>query len=499
MIRHLLFAFCLLIATPAFATSTPSAAAPVIDQKGADALKPRVADSLNAVAASFSQKGMLMKQSGDLMVEPAGTYYAVTTPLLTLDMPGGVTRTIGMVAINAIPTNDPDVFKVAVALPTPMVDMKDGRNVGSLDIGTQSMNGLWNMTALAFLQMDANYKNIRINDLTKNAQTQIPELTATLRLSPSGKFHSGPFEIAATGMSYKDPKKSWSAGTNRLRAMLHDLDLSATRDARQQAATGGAAGMQSAALALATSLLDRADILVDQQNLSWQNVTPQGGTTGGTVKTIVMKSALSKIRTGLADGTIEYTAEGFTSTDTTAVNFTPTHMNFRGNVEKLPLAAFVQAPGRDGIRNAINNAGTHIVLTDGVIDAPGYGLGVTGDLTASNASPYMGIGKFRVEMRGMDALTSYLATPTGAASLGLEHATNNLVPLLAVLQLAGHPGKDASGRAVSVYDVKITKDGAITMNGNDMTTVISTLGEAAQGAQPQGPLAPTVVAPPTKK
>jgi hypothetical protein len=66
MIRLLALFAALLLALPAHA-------APVIDQKGADALKPRIEASLNAFAASFASSGLAMKQVGDLLVEPAGT------------------------------------------------------------------------------------------------------------------------------------------------------------------------------------------------------------------------------------------------------------------------------------------------------------------------------------------------------------------------------------------------------------------------------------------
>lgn len=491
MIRHIIFAIALFACVPAFAAAK-------IDQAGADALKPRIADSLASVAASFSQSGITMQQTGSLLVEPAGDYYAVTTPNITLALPNGVTRTVGMVAINAIPTDNADVFKVAVALPTPMIDTRDGKTVGALEIGTQSMNGIWNLAALAFLQLDADYKNIRQNDQTRNTLTTVPELTIDTKLTPNGTLYSGPLEMVFTGMSRTEPKLSWSAATVRARIMLHDVDLKIANDAKKAVAGGNAANINAAMIAYFTKAIDRADIFLDEQDVKYKTTNTDGTVAERTFKTLTARASLTKIKSGFADGKMNVTVEGIATSDPKQVQFTPTRANFNGTIERFPVAGFFAATDRAAMETAFNNAKTRVVFENSVMEAPAYHMSMNADVTAS-AKSKLGVGKYHMEVRGIDQLIAHLNSPQGAQSLGLGGgAVTNLVPLLAVVQLTGHSTKDAQGRDIRTYDLVLKEDGRIILNGNDMTAITSTLQQAANGAKAQGPLAPVIVTPPKK-
>jgi|GEM_PF-4385991 len=157
----------LLLALALTLCATPAFAAPAITQEGAEALQKLAEAALTSQTTAYKNAGSTLISEGRMVVEPAGTYYALTTPQLSLKMPDGVTRSIGMLAINAIPTEDPDTYKMAIALPTPMMDKNaSGQTIGQIDIGSQTMNGLYHFNLQNFSELMADYKNIRFASTT---------------------------------------------------------------------------------------------------------------------------------------------------------------------------------------------------------------------------------------------------------------------------------------------------------------------------------------------
>jgi hypothetical protein len=393
--------------------------------------------------------------------------------------PDGGTRTVGMVAINAIPTADPDVFKVAVALPTPMIDTDaSGKTAGSVSIGTQAMNGLWSMGALSFIDLNGSYKDIRINKTAQNAQTVLPVLTATYHLAPgANKLWSGPFDVTVTDLAHRDPYNIYSIGTLRMHGTVSDLDMDIQKQMANKNASGG--DPMSAALDFFTKLFDKADATVDAQNVVWQFPQSTGPFRAGTLKTSSVKMDLNAIRSGLATAALEGVAQGFAFTDPAYTAMAPTQVSFKGRGEKLPFAQIMLAPTSQGAQAAMQKAGSHLMIDNGVIDAATYGATLKGDLTASPGSS-MGTGTLNLSVRGTDTLLSALA---GAPSQNAQNAA----AVLTVVQMTGKPGTDAQGRPVRSYDLAFAPDGRMTMNGADISALLQGLAAAKGAATPAAP------------
>jgi hypothetical protein len=182
-------------------------AATAINQAGADKLKPQLLETLKNLEVQLKAQGYTLKQEGPLLIEPAGNYYAITTSALSLTFGANISRNIGMVAINAIPTDDPDIFKVAIAIPTPITDTTaDGKQTGIITLGTQNMNGLWHLKANTFIQLAATYKDIQYKNIAENKTFTLPELAATIKLSKNDQnLWSGPTTIDIKNPSYTSP------------------------------------------------------------------------------------------------------------------------------------------------------------------------------------------------------------------------------------------------------------------------------------------------------
>lgn len=470
MTRILILAFAVFLSLPALA------AAP-IDQAGADALKPRVAESLDGFAASLQQAGITVHQTGNLLVEPAGAYYAITTPNITLQMPGNVTRTVGMVAINAIPTADPDIFKVAVALPTPMMDTNEkGETIGSLAIGQQAMNGLWHMKALTFVEVNGSYKNIRIVNSAQGTETQIPGMTATVKLTQSGKLWSGPADVMLTNYSHRDKKLRYQIGGLHIQSQLDGLDMTARKNLDTK--------MKSQAVALKAILADFAthvasavDTTITANDLKYQRTWDDGAVKSGGLQSAVLRVALKDLRAASASAAFNLALTNLTSDDASLARYMTSKALVTGAADKLPVAELILADGNnDAIRAALSKAGSTLDITTLNVDAPAFGIDGNGKAAATQPNPS---GKMHIAVRGLEDLVTFLNSSSGPQALGMKQVPPMLLAGLTMAQLMGQPGTDAQGRPTKVFDLGYTEAGSLTLNGAD-------LGGAATGGLTEG-------------
>jgi len=462
--------------TLVFATllSFPAFAAPAIDEAGATALKPRFQQAIDQMAASMQKSGITMERAGDLMVEPAGTYYAVTSPNITLKMPAGITRTVGMVAINAIPTEDPDVFKVAVALPTPMIDADaSGNNVGSLSFGSQTMNGLWNMKVSTFVEMNGSYKNVRLVNNAQGIDMSIPSLTLTSKLTQNGKFWQGPSEAVLSNVSHKDGVGSYQAGNLRIRTDVRELDFNA-----QPNSSGSSMGLSAAQSVIAdflTRYANAADVTVVADNVAFQ------GARNGTLKSASLQATLSNLRSKAADAVWTLGMDGVALDDPAAQRYVPSRVAFKGAGKKLPLENLVRVGEGGSYMKVLADAGSDIKIENLMLDAPAYGVDANGNVVASTTSPLGATGDMNVKVRGVQELNSWLATPDAARVLGVESIPQQLVATLAIVQLTGKDGTDSAGRPTKDFALQITPAGKMTLNGADMSALSGALGGGQLG------------------
>lgn len=463
----------LLLIASALLLSFPALAAPAIDEAGAQALKPRIDDALNYLAQTMQKSGVTMERTGDLMVEPAGTYYAITAPHITLDMPGGIRRTVGMIAINAIPTDDPDVFKVAIALPTPMMDTDaKGDRIGSLSIGSQNMSGLWNMPAAAFIEMNGQYQNIRLTNTAQGLDVSIPAMAITGKLTQSGGTWQGPAQVQITNLSHKDKLASYQAANLRIHADMRGIDFKAPATSSKTPVGMNAA--QAVFADFVTRYADEADITVTADDVSFQ------GARSGTLKTASLQTNLKGLKNKSASANWNLGLDGIALTDPAAQRFTPSRIAFKGAGEKLPVDDLARMAQGASWTKLLADAGSGITVENLILDAPAYGVDAKGNFVASAASPLGGIGDLSVKVRGVQELNTWLASPAAAQALGVQSVPQQLVAILAIVQLTGKDGTDASGRPTKDFDLKVAPDGKISVNGADMSA-LSQMGGALGG------------------
>ena len=140
---------------------------------------------------------------GEVSVEPADTYYAITLPQMKITYPDGDHIDFGMIAMNAIPHETPGTFKTTMALPSPILGFdEDGQEIMRITLGTQKAAGLWNESLQNFTKLDALYSDITMDMDQGAAQIKIPQLRIIYDLEQDENTRwSGPITMEATNIS----------------------------------------------------------------------------------------------------------------------------------------------------------------------------------------------------------------------------------------------------------------------------------------------------------
>ena len=204
--------------------SANSFAAPEITDEGAKKAKV-VAEQYLALYAPFfaMDPESTVTQTGEIQIEKAKNYYAATLPDLTVkntrEIKGeekAIIFKLGITSMNIAPTDDPNAWKIAVALPTPFIVTDENNEIiFEVDMGNQKMAGLWNTELEAVSRMKAEYKNIVVSMVKDQAKVKMGHIKKVYIESDSKKIAdddwSSPAKIIMDGFAFgmlNDPTKS---------------------------------------------------------------------------------------------------------------------------------------------------------------------------------------------------------------------------------------------------------------------------------------------------
>ncbi len=156
---------------------TAPAQAAEVNAEGAAKLKTIFQNFMLYQKSVTEQDKARLEYDGNVMVEPADKYYAVTLPHVRMLYPDGAKLDIGMVSINASPHETSGQWKMAVAIPTPIILM-DARQTQAvkINIGAQKAAGIWDEGLEGFAKLDAEYNNITVENAATGLSMKIPEI-----------------------------------------------------------------------------------------------------------------------------------------------------------------------------------------------------------------------------------------------------------------------------------------------------------------------------------
>lgn len=201
---------CLLLALCTGIYSHKSYADIVINDEGAEKLQSAFQNTLDSYALTFNTPESKLVYDGDIAVEKANGYYAITTPHISLLSQTGEKLEIGIFAINAIPADGPGRWTISYSMPTPITFFDaEGELTSRIDIGSQQASGLWLEDINYFIKIDATYKDIKIEntstDPSENFSITLPEilLQCNLKELSEGKW-SGPYAYGLKKLQVKN-------------------------------------------------------------------------------------------------------------------------------------------------------------------------------------------------------------------------------------------------------------------------------------------------------
>ena len=161
---------CLIIALTLILTPLQSYASTINDE-GAKRLKSMFSTLIDEQRTKIEDYEGTLTTKDSITVEQASDYYAVTLPAFTVTNKDGSGTKIGLIAINATPTKNPDDWNLSIAIPTPLIYLdENGKKEMQVDIGSQQMSGLWDGKLKSFSKFIAKYNDVKITS-TKDRPT----------------------------------------------------------------------------------------------------------------------------------------------------------------------------------------------------------------------------------------------------------------------------------------------------------------------------------------
>jgi hypothetical protein len=493
-----------------FISSSFAYAKEKINTETAAYLKSLFQSALNEQKNLFNIDGHELLIEGDTLVEEAEFYYAVTLPELSIKTQQGATIKIGIIAINVMPTDKQNVWKMTVALPTPIsIFLSSNKNSSPLNIyfGSQSFIGLWDESIKTFSKFDAKYQNINIKNALSSIDLEIPEITATLNLEENEKeYWSGAFVFNANGLNLTAEDNSSGKIENiKIRADIDDYDFKTAYEYKDQLN------------ALAESYTTTSEPSMSPEHITsiYDLITNAIGNVGDgfslhlTINGMEFKSAEDKEgmfsikkagfgtfmngfkENDLSIGTrIHYDGLSITPPPALYKNIFPSDVNLDFSINHLPYLELVEL-GKNTLKSTLNSnslsrisalqalilapqlmteAGTNLQITKSFLSSDGYKIDIGGVAIANLQAVKGGTAKARMDILGADTLLSYFSENINNPELEedeREKIEKNMMSL-EMLKTMGVQTKNEEGKFVLRYDLELDEKGNLLLNGRDL-------------------------------
>lgn len=529
---------CFLMAVAVLALSAAPARA-AIDKAGAEKLKAVVEKALEEMGTSAEAAGKTLQLDGPVMVEPSGTYYAVTLPGLKYGYMDGEKIEMGMIAINAMPASKPGQWKMTLALPTPVSHFDEDQQLEALTtIGSQSFAGIWSEELDAFVKLNAAYQNVVRMDADHKPVMTIKTVTVTGDSTQNAQgAWSGDYKIDTAGIAYADDKAKTKGSMDKLGIAFKLKNYSPAAAAEYDAKLAALAESYSAGEGEEVSMMHMLgvyNLFTDFISSAWQGVDMQAtvesaalsshGKSGRAPQQVSFQNGrmgfgLDGLGTDKVQLSVRGGYDGLTTTPAPPPgHIVPEHMNIDVSINNLPLLKLL-ALGRESVKmtasmpsediarlailkaimmapQALTEAQSNITVRDSRIGNSAYDIHVNGVGLADIKAIYSATAKATVKIRNIQALAAGVkaAMDTPGTAPETQARLQKLLQALTIMQVAGRKEKDASGANIHAFDMEVGQDGKVMLNGTDLSALLLVPEEAKVPA----PAAPTTPAAPKK-
>ncbi|MAZ76435.1 MAG: hypothetical protein CMH31_03940 [Micavibrio sp.] len=429
-----------------FIQSEALAKAPINDE-GAEKVKSIVQKILNEQKEANSSTNRKFITDGEIQVEKASTYYAVTLPDISVvttnrkkEESKSSTTKIGIMGLNISPTENPKEWNVAIAIPTPLKRLDDNQTPSiSIDIGHQQMSGTWNEDLGAFSKLNGQYSDILISEENDASQTKIKELRIKTTVSSDDqRLWSGPSNIQISGITFENINgeertpiievggvditssvRDYSPYTRD--KLTHILNSIKNKLDKEDAST---------ATPLMLPMLDIIDSGAFKITLNNLKISPEVNKLTNapiTIQEAFVGLGINGLKERMVGHNLSFGWHGLTGAKSPIKdnNVIPTTASFSLNLDKLPLHPLItlitqvsdkesniaQMAGMNtmmSLPQKLSQAGTTITIENTVLKHPSYMFDLNGHIKASEKSILGSKGQATVRSVGIDNVIKLL-------------------------------------------------------------------------------------------
>lgn len=450
-------------------------------------------ENMIADAKAQSNDSATVIYKGDLNIEDAGSYYAVTMPHSSVEI-DQTTVDIGIFAINASPHTKEGQWKMSIATPTPIFirDTEKARTA-QIHIGAQKAAGLWNSAAKAFLKFNGTYSDIRIEDSANLIAATIPEVQVSknIEMTDSGIMTgTGAYGLSNAQFNItnkKDQSKSTVTIENAaVKVDMRGLNRAGLQDIREKILSKDAK-FSPTPQEISTLLAELFTYLGDGMTTTYslKNIETKDSVTPNLIRT----AALGVDIRGFAEDKAStrfftnFDAEKTLSKDSLA----PSFMNFDIQFKDLPIKQITSITANSLKNSAESNSsglammnlmikvpmllgqnGSRLTFAQNKIGNDLYEVHLDGEIRADINALKNAVGTLDLAVHGYDNLRREADRIAESKPQQAQKILSQIAMLERYIPYA-KISTDAKGRALHQFKIKLDEQGIITINGQDIS------------------------------
>lgn len=503
---------CLIV----FTVGAPAAHA-AIDEKGAAQLKELFTDYIKQQQQAADARASSLAAEGDVLVEPNGSYYAVTLPHLRVIYNDGSQFDIGMIAINAVPDkNDPDKIKMTVALPTPMsfINAK-GQTKARLTIGSQNLSGIWYTKMDSFTKMKALYQNIVIAAVDDKSKITIDAFQALINMQEDARgLWSGPLSLTASNLnlySKRGGKPDYigevymnvdTQGYDIEKGIKYVENLNALNESNSEGDAPSFSpdhitalyklvtnamidiwdGMSTTIRVSDVNITAPAKATQPERNIKFSSFGTTFGMSGFRENDVAMHFAFN---IGGLDPAMFPENESDIPPPDLNIDLTLAHLPFKDMIKigESGLDTGLKNPGMGqmvalqsmmAMPQLMTKAGTTLNITDSWVGNDAYKFVLNGKALADIKAKLGATGEATLTATGLDTLINTVKEQqeSNAQNPAAHEKLTKMLKVLSVMQLVGQQSKNAQGQPARIYKFTLDEQGNVLLNGTALQTII---------------------------
>ncbi|MBT5433489.1 MAG: hypothetical protein HOK83_07495, partial [Rhodospirillaceae bacterium] len=420
---------------------------------------------------------------------------------------------IGELVIDMTPTGE-GTYQTTILLPaeTSVTD-PTGKQVGGTTIGSQSFSGIFTPEISTMTSGEASYSDVVMwADIPDEGEFRLElgeaNFIANLNETLPGKW-SGPGDFVISDMSTSyDGTEFFRLGEVTMNAEYQDVDFvffNTMNLAMQeiQRELGPDVMETQKGMQRLTELGDMLVALARERAPLWEGSTMRVAMTDlfardpdSSERFATSNMTFGMGLSGLSGNTgsffIEYSHQGLDIPyDGPEADLIPGHVDLRLSLGDLPMAdassmalEMIEGAIDDpvafeaqaemalgfmalGLQQNMVQSGSSFEIERLTYESPALKAGLTGRMVASDQSPMMSVGTARLEVVGLESFIKRMESMAAAGDPEAQETAQGL----AMMQAMGERVEEG-GEVKHIYDVEMTTDGRVLLNGNDMSPMM---------------------------